>query len=184
MLANADQTVQSREPDIGAGGCYPAFVNRTVNGVVAMPYFAYCTLLDESEMQRFVPTARRGATGSIEGHQVVFEHHGPDLDTGGCNLAPADGQQCFGVLYDLSADEFAQLDTISGVDRGLYVRRPVTVRTADGDIDAETYVIPHPGGAFRPTATYSRPILDGAAALGLPDSYRSQLRQLIENVSE
>ncbi len=164
--------------------CYPAIVNCTMNGASTMPYFAYCTLLDESEMQRFVPTARRGTTGRIDGQRVVFERHGPDLDTGGCNLTPADDQECYGVLYDLSDEEFTQLDSISGVDRGLYTRLTVRVRTADGEVDAETYIIPNPGGPFQPTATYTRPILDGARALGLPADYQSYLKLLMEDATK
>jgi gamma-glutamylcyclotransferase (GGCT)/AIG2-like uncharacterized protein YtfP len=148
-----------------------------------MPYFAYCTLLDEAEMQRFVPTARRGARGHITGQRVVFERHGPGLATGGCNLAPADGQVVYGVLYNLTDDEFAKLDAISGVDRGLYQRLALKVTTDSGVVDAETYEIPNPGGPFRPTADYVRPILAGACDLGLPDDYVEALDALIRDAT-
>ena len=148
-----------------------------------MPYFAYCTLLDEAEMQRFVPTARRGAIGHITGQRVVFERHGSNLETGGCNLSPADGQTVYGVLYDLTDEEFAQLDAISGVDRGLYTRFALRVMTDTGTVDAETYVIPNPGGRFQPTATYVRPILAGARDLALPDKYIAALDALIRNAT-
>lgn len=145
-----------------------------------MPYFAYCTLLDEAEMRRFVPTARIGAIGQISGQRVAFERHASSLETGGCNLSPADGQTVFGVLYDMTDDEFSQLDTISGVDRGQYQRLAVRVETNAGIVDAETYVIPNPGGPFQPTPSYSRPILVGARALGLPESYIAKLEALVE----
>lgn len=148
-----------------------------------MPYFAYCTLLDESEMQRFVPTAHRGAVGTITGHRVVFERHGPDLETGGCNLSASEGATIYGVLYDLTDDEFAQLDAISGVDRGLYERFAVRVATDTGEVDAETYVIPNPGGAFRPTDAYVRPILAGARDLALPADYVATLDGLVQDAT-
>ena len=144
-----------------------------------MPYFAYCTLLEEAEMQRFVPTARRGTTGQISGQRVAFERHGPNLDTGGCNLSPAEGQTVYGVLYDLSDEEFAQLDAISGVDRGLYERLAVQVTTDAEDVAAETYIIPNPGGPFQPSAAYVRPILAGAQELGLPEDYVATLVALV-----
>ncbi|HYI15936.1 MAG TPA: gamma-glutamylcyclotransferase [Thermomicrobiales bacterium] len=144
-----------------------------------MPYFAYCTLLEEAEMQRFVPTTRRGAIGQISRQRVVFERHGPELETGGCNLSPAEGQTVYGVLYDLTDDEFAQLDGISGIDRGLYERFAVEVMTDAGEVAAETYVIPNPGGPFKPTAAYVRPILAGARDLGLPAVYVAALDALI-----
>lgn len=148
-----------------------------------MPYFAYCTLLDEGEMRRFVPTARRGAVGQINGRRVVFERHGAGMETGGCNLSSAEGQTVYGALYDLSDDEFAQLDAISGVDRGLYRRVAVQVKTDAGVVDAETYVIPDPGGPFQPTTAYTRPILDGARALRLPAAYVAVLDALVKNAT-
>lgn len=144
-----------------------------------MPYFAYCTLLDNAEMQRFVPTARRGATGQINGQRVVFERHGRNVETGGCNLSAAKGQTVYGVLYDLTDDEFTQLDAISGIDRGLYERFAVQVMTNAGEVAAETYVIPNPGGPFQPTTEYVRPILAGARALGLPVDYVATLVALV-----
>jgi gamma-glutamylcyclotransferase (GGCT)/AIG2-like uncharacterized protein YtfP len=148
-----------------------------------MPYFAYCTLLEEAEMLRFVPTARSGATGRISGQRVVFERHGPGVETGGCNLSEAKGQTVYGVLYDLTDDEFAKLDAISGVDRGLYERFAVQVTTNNGVVAAETYIIPNPGGPFQPTAAYVRPILAGARALGLPQNYVATLNALIRESS-
>jgi len=149
-----------------------------------MPYFAYCTLLDEGEMQRFVPTARRGAIGTITGHRVVFERHGPELETGGCNLSAAEGSTVYGVLYDLTDEEFAHLDAISGVDKGLYERFAVRVTTVADDIDAETYIIPNPGGDFRPTEAYVRPILAGAHDLHLPADYIASLEELVRDATE
>jgi gamma-glutamylcyclotransferase (GGCT)/AIG2-like uncharacterized protein YtfP len=144
-----------------------------------MPYFAYCTLLEEAEMQRFVPTARIGVIGSISGQRVVFERHAPGVETGGCNLSPADGLTVYGVLYDLNEDEFAQLDAISGLDRGLYERFALLVITDAGEVAAETYVIPNPGGPFQPTAAYVRPILAGARELGLRNDYVATLDALV-----
>lgn len=148
-----------------------------------MPYFAYCTLLDETEMHRFVPTARIGATGRIRGQRVVFERHAPGAETGGCNLAPAKGQIVYGVLYDLSDAEFDRLDAISGVDRGLYRRFSVEVETDGGTVAAETYVIPSPGGSFRPTAEYTRPILAGARVLALPEDYIADLEGTVREAT-
>ncbi|MDQ3547753.1 MAG: gamma-glutamylcyclotransferase [Chloroflexota bacterium] len=148
-----------------------------------MPYFAYCTLLDEAEMQRFVPTTRIGATGRIRDYRVGFERHGIGVETGGCNLSVEAGQTVHGVLYDLTDDEFRQLDTVSGVDRGLYERFAVQVETDTGVVAVETYVVPTPGGPFRPTAAYTQPILAGARALRLPEDYVATLDALVRDAT-
>ena len=109
-----------------------------------MPYFAYCTLLDVNEMRRFVPTARAGVAGQVDGYRVVFATHGPNHATGGCHLERDPDSTLHGLLYELTDDEFGQLDAISGVDRGFYQRIAVTVDTAVDEIAADTYVIPRP----------------------------------------
>ena len=57
--------------------------------------------------------------------------------------------------------------------------RAVQVTTDAGEVAAETYVIPNPGGPFKPTAAYVRPILAGARDLGLPAVYVAALDALI-----
>lgn len=142
-----------------------------------MLYFAYCTLLDEAEMLRFVPGARPRMTGTIEGWRVGFAAH--SADGGGCHLFPETGHLVYGMLYDLLDEEMTQLDAISGVPIGLYRRIDVEVTTTEGVIAAVTYVIPAPVGDFQPAGNYVRPILAGARALTLPDAYVSELEATV-----
>lgn len=79
----------------------------------------------------------------------------------------------FGLVYDLSDEDAAHLDEISGVGQGFYQRIEVAVRmqAQPGAVTpAVTYVIPDPVEGFRPSAEYVRPILTGARALRLPAS--------------
>ncbi len=139
-------------------------------------YFAYCTLLDTAEMKRFCPHAEPTVVARLTGYRVVFDHYGEDQLGGGCNLHEDAGHEIYGLVYDLSDEEFDELDRISGVDRGYYERVPFTVTTVDGgEISAATYVMPNPGAPFRPTTAYTRPILAGAAALDLPSGYQTEL---------
>jgi gamma-glutamylcyclotransferase len=138
-----------------------------------MLYFAYCTLLDEQEMQRFCPTAEARATGTIDGWRVGFAAY--SSAGGGCQLLPESGHQVHGLLYEFSDAEMAELDAISGVPTGLYQRIDVEVATTEGRIPAITYIIPNPLGPFQPSETYVRPILAGARALRLPEAYIAEL---------
>jgi len=147
-----------------------------------MSYFAYCTLLDEHEMRRFVPGARPWVTGTIDGWRVSFAAH--SVDGGGCHLFPEPGHRVHGLLYDLDDDEMAQLDTISGVPSGLYSRIDVSVMTCDGAVPAVTYVIPAPIGDHQPSVHYVRPILSGAQALGLPSAYIAELQAAVTSAME
>jgi gamma-glutamylcyclotransferase (GGCT)/AIG2-like uncharacterized protein YtfP len=143
-------------------------------------YFGYCTLLETANMQRYCPTAAPVGVGSLSGYKLCFETYGPDDPRGGCNLEEAAGEGILGVLYELSPEELAALDGISGVDRGHYERIDVTVIRAGHEIPAVTYRIPAPGGPFHPPAAYVRPILDGAREWSLPEEYITKLVQIIE----
>ncbi|MGA7671065.1 MAG: gamma-glutamylcyclotransferase family protein [Nitrolancea sp.] len=142
-------------------------------------YFAYCTLLDSEEMRRFCPNARPTLVARLGGYRVAFAHYGVDQPGGGCNLEVAPGHQIYGMVYDLSDEEYDELDRISGVDRGYYERVEFTVYGDDDELSATTYVMPHPGGPFQPTSAYVRPILAGAAALHLPADYQAELAETV-----
>lgn len=143
-------------------------------------YFAYCTLLDRDEMRRFCPDARATETATIEGWRVTFAAQGLGGSGGGCHLVAEPGHLVHGLLYEMDDATLAQLDGISGVGQGMYRQIGVSATTAAGEtIDAITYVIPSPTGAFHPSETYVRPILAGARALGLPVGYVAELEALV-----
>jgi hypothetical protein len=148
-----------------------------------MPYFAYCTLLYLDEMRRFCPSATLGLVGRVSGWRVAFAAYA-DRNGGGCTLEPAPARAIYGVLYALSDEEFAQLDTISGVDRGIYERIDVAVTTEAGEVAVLTYRIVNPSGPFRPSPAYTRPILSGARARALPADYLAELEALVSLASD
>jgi gamma-glutamylcyclotransferase (GGCT)/AIG2-like uncharacterized protein YtfP len=146
-----------------------------------MLYFAYCTLLDVDEMKKYCPTAEPAGIGSISGYRLCFATYSRESTGGGCNLEEAAGEEMLGLLYEMSAEALDALDSIAGVDKGYYKKIDVVVTGQDGEgIAAITYVIPEPGGPFRPSAAYTRPILAGARALQLPAEYVAGLETTIE----
>ncbi len=143
-------------------------------------YFAYCTLLDRDEMRRFCPDARATETGSISGWRVTFAAHGLGGSGGGCHLVAEPGHAVHGLLYEMDDATLAQLDQISGVAQGMYRQIDVRVSTGTNEtVEAITYVVPAPTGAFRPSADYVRPILAGAHAEKLPSDYVAELETIV-----
>lgn len=142
-------------------------------------YFAYCTLLDVEEMRRFVPEATPTVTARLEGYRVRFAGYGSG---GGCDLERESGHIIYGLVYELTDEQTAQLDDISGVGSGAYRRQDVTVGLSDDDnesLPAITYVIPNPVVPFRPAPEYTRPILAGARHLQFPDDYVAELEGMV-----
>ncbi|MGD9147334.1 MAG: gamma-glutamylcyclotransferase [Anaerolineae bacterium] len=145
-----------------------------------MLYFGYCTLLETATMRQYCPTAAPVGVGSLSGYRLCFETYGPEDQRGGCNLREVAGEEILGVLYELTPEALAALDSISGVDQGHYERIDVTVVSDGREIPALTYRIPAPGGSFHPLAAYVRPILDGAREWSLPEEYIAKLAQIVE----
>lgn len=147
-------------------------------------YFAYCTLLDTNEMRKFCPNARPTVVAKLVGHRVSFAYYGPDNPGGGCNLDVVPEHEILGLVYEMTDEEYDQLDKISGVDRGYYHRVDLTLTSSQGsEITASTYVMPNPGGPFQPSQAYTQPILAGAKALELPESYRAELEETVRSAS-
>ncbi len=142
-------------------------------------YFAYCTLLDTEEMRKFCPNASPTVVARLSGYRVAFAHYGMDDPGGGCNLDEETGHEIYGLVYEMSDEEYDQLDRISGVDRGYYQRVELALVADDGELTASTYIMPNPGGRFQPTKAYTRPILAGAAALSLPAGYQAELNETV-----
>lgn len=142
-------------------------------------YFAYGNLLDIELMRRIAPSAKAVAVARLEGQEIAFGRCN-DPAIGGCTLAPRPGAETWGVQYELSEEDMATLDKAAGVDKGHWRHEPVTLKTADGEeIASVTYLIPEVSGHYAPPDTYVAPIYKGAEALGLPESYRARLRDLI-----
>jgi cation transport regulator ChaC len=84
-----------------------------------------------------------------------------------------------GVLYDLSPEEMAYLDTIEDVPQGHYYRQTVAVVDEKGRIlQAEVYRTTHPAGPFTPTRRYVGLMLKGAREHGLDPAYIRTLEDL------
>lgn len=150
-----------------------------------MLYFAYCTLLDTNEMGKYCPSAEPMGIAQLSGYRVSFATHGQGSSGGGCNLEEAADEKILGLIYDMSPEALEGLDTIAGVDKGFYKKIDVSVSGQDGvEMPAITYVIPEPGGPFQPSADYTRPILVGARALGLPPAYIGKLESLIQSAQK
>lgn len=143
-------------------------------------YFAYGTLLELAEIHRFCPTARALGIYRLKGYRLGFEACGPDPGSGGCTLLVDANNVMYGVLYGMPADERKHLESVSGLDRGLWAARKVTLWDEnDRTVSADTFYIPEASGSHVPSAAYVRPILAGAREVELPADYIDQLDAIV-----
>lgn len=132
-------------------------------------YFAYGSNLCVRQMARRCPDATDPRPAVLSDHDWLINERGV------ATVEPVTGNQVHGVLWQLSDDDLATLDSAEGVPVR-YRRDELTVHTDDGPSPAWVYidhrVIPGP-----PRPGYLPKIIDGAVHHGLPQRWIDYLRR-------
>ena len=153
-----------------------------------MLYFAYASNLDPQQMQERCPGHRVVGLASLHDHRIAFPRFSERWGGGTASPVHAHGQQIWGVVFDISDEQMAVLDShedfrSAGDQHNAYDRETVTVdvvRPDDGSVPrrvrAATYVA-RPSNPQPPSRRYMDAILRGAAHHRLPEDYIEALRK-------
>ena len=145
-----------------------------------MLYFGYCTMLELVEMLRLCPGSKPLGVHQMTGYRMRFSAFHDAPDQGSCDLEEMAGHRMWGLLYEMVPEEYDALDVMAGVGKGYLGRIDISVTNDHGETRAATtYRSPKPGGPFRPSAAYTRPILAGAQELDLPAEYIGELEDIV-----
>ena len=138
-------------------------------------YAAYGSNLDPSQMAGRAPHSPPAGSGWLVGWRLGFG--GEDLGWEGsiATLAESPSDQVFVMLYDLTAQDEATLDSWEGADLGLYRKLRVRVQTMEGAPLAWVYVLDAYEGGL-PSARYLGIVADAAEIAGAPADYVADLR--------
>lgn len=138
-------------------------------------YAAYGSNLDPSQMADRAPHSPPAGSGWLVGWRLGFG--GEDLGWEGsiATLAESPSDQVFVMLYDLTAQDEAALDSWEGADLGLYRKLRVRVQTMEGSPLAWVYVLDAYEGGL-PSARYLGIVADAAEVAGAPADYVADLR--------
>ena len=122
-----------------------------------MLYFAYGSNLNKRAMLTRCPQARPYLAATLPGHRLQFQ--------GYANVVSDPAETVSGALYRVTPACLKALDAYEDAPR-LYVRKDVTVETAEGPMACFTYVMtarsPNaPGAAAAPEAAYYGEIARG-----------------------
>ena len=134
-------------------------------------YFAYGSNMCSRRMRTRVASARAVTTAMLPGRRLVFDKRGRD-GSAKANLAEAADGEVWGVVWEIEAAEWGDLDGIEGG----YERISVEVVCTGGErLAAQTYVgrtlTPDP----IPFEWYRELLLEGAREHGLPEAYLEEL---------
>jgi phage replication-related protein YjqB (UPF0714/DUF867 family)/gamma-glutamylcyclotransferase (GGCT)/AIG2-like uncharacterized protein YtfP len=123
-------------------------------------YFAYGSNLDVTQMARRCPDARDPRPATLADHDWLINERGV------ATVEPFDGSQVHGVLWQVSDDDLAALDSAEGVPVR-YRRDRLVVSTDGGSAEAWVYV-DHRVDPGAPREGYLERIIEGAVHHGLP----------------
>ncbi|MEZ5143284.1 MAG: gamma-glutamylcyclotransferase family protein [Acidimicrobiales bacterium] len=136
-----------------------------------VPYFAYGSNLDASQMANRCPGAVPGEVARLDGWAFRIGHRGV------ATIEPATGGVVWGGLWTVTDAHLAALDVAEGVAIGRYRRERLLVRAGTTPIEAVVYVEDFVE-AGPPRTGYLERILRGAEQFGLPATYRAELEDL------
>lgn len=143
-----------------------------------MYYFAYGSNLDLFQMRLRCPNARFLTTARVPGFRVCFPRKSRVRDCASISVEPADGEEVWGVLFEVGPDDLERLDEREGFlkrrDPGQNHHNRITIKveTAEGKAAvAETYVAVATEAPGTPTSHYVAFLVACAAECGLPKSH-------------
>ncbi len=138
-------------------------------------YAAYGTNLDPARMSERCPHSPLQTTGWLEGWRLTFggEEHG--WDGALATIVEDPFEQVYVAVYDVTAEDVAELDRWDSADTGLYRRAKVRVKTLAGELLVWSYVLDAYEGGL-PSASYLGVLADAAVAADAPADYVAALR--------
>jgi len=147
------------------------------NSADMMLYFAYGSNMCLMRIRERAPSAVIIGTACLHHHHVICNKLGKD-GTAKANIVPRQGASTYGVLYEISADELALLDT---EETGYRRVEKTLLNHRNQQVHAQIYVAFHLTHQPVTTAWYKALIIQGATEHGLPADYIRTLERLPAN---
>lgn len=141
-------------------------------------YAAYGSNMDPEQMQQRCPHSPVAGIGWLEGWRLTFS--GADIGWEGALATVVEElddpyAKVFVVLYDVTAEDEANLDRWEGGELGIHRKLRLRVQTPDGPQLVWLYVMDAYEGGL-PSARYLGTIADAAEIAGAPAEYVTELR--------
>ncbi len=96
-----------------------------------MLHFAYGSNLSPTFLRQYCPTAVFQMRAELPNYRIAFPFFSQKRQGGISSIVHAPGELTKGVLYEISDEEFEELDVVESVPQGLYVRETYLVLGED-----------------------------------------------------
>lgn len=137
-------------------------------------HFAYGSNMSTARLEKRTGKVVQKGAAKLEGHEIRFDKKSDDRISGRTNIAVAAGSAVWGVLYELTSEQFNKL---VGIEKGYRVEE-VTVDAGGTQSIARTFIAEESTPGLRPTRKYLNYLLAGAREHGLPQRYLEMLEAI------
>jgi GMP synthase-like glutamine amidotransferase/cation transport regulator ChaC len=174
----------------GSGALFEAFLKACATSVAAPEtaflYFGYGSSMDAERMRQTAPHARLIGPARLADHVLAFSIESKNTWHGGvANILPSTGDEVWGALWLVPAEESHALDEHEGLFREppAYRRVVVDVTTPTGDrVRCRSYQVVSPDPRTPPPSrAFKETLIRGARTVGLPAPYVALLSALPDN---
>jgi gamma-glutamylcyclotransferase len=132
--------------------------------------FAYGSNMLSARLKERCPSARPLGVAQLPGHELRWHKRSKDR-SGKCDVVPVSGDHAvFGVVYEIDANEKADLDQVEGLGNG-YDQKDATVILCGDAVTVSIYFATKTDPARKPYAWYKALVVAGAKEHGLPTPY-------------
>jgi gamma-glutamylcyclotransferase len=143
--------------------------------------FAYGSNMDWGQMRERCPSAEFVGVAKLTNHHLAFTRKSKNRGCGVSDVLPVEGQDVWGVVYQIPEAEMSRLDSKEGINSKSYVRRVGTV-DRDGDeskpMAVEIYFAVPQDKPPLPNQEYKNLIVSGAKHWNLPANYIAELENI------
>ena len=149
-----------------------------------MLYFAYGSNMDWDQMKNRCPSTQFVGLAVLRDYQLAFTRKSKKRNCGVADVVPASGKEVWGVVYEITDGDRANLDECEGYregrDTNSYWRKECTVHLVDDhkDVKVWTYFAEPQQNPPLPNSEYKNLLLSGARYWNLPALYRKELESI------
>lgn len=162
LVAIRESYLHGRVPSLGRGTGRRYHTDMTY-------FFTYGDRMSSERMGQFAPDATLVGAARLTGYRLAFNVASRAWGGGAANAVPDPRGSMWGVLWDISDDDTAGLDSFRGDDEIAHGVVEVTVQGPDGSLPAKTLVVATDGGFIRPNERYVAMLRANAERQGLPE---------------
>lgn len=137
-------------------------------------YFSFGSNMDRNQMKKRTPNAKYVDVGFVDNYDLVFNRKGSYRPGGVASLIPKENSKAYGVVWEISSSELADMDRIE--DPEAYERVQLLIKMNGGSEEMCEVYIAFPEGNLEADQPYLELIIDAAISAKLPEKWIDRIK--------